>query len=169
MKFVVIFIQAFFFLVAFQNCAKKPVSNEYKINQTLLKLFSSQTEITVGSHFPVYTEFSINLGLDRVSNRTTGASCSLSYNQNYLSAKKLFLENGICSYSYEIPTGVSVCMAVPMPYATVNDGVAPVLVLSADGCSAPHNSLCGSVEQKKSFENTMGYLIIQLADDTACL
>ena len=155
-------------LFIFTGCKEMPAddkSQQVSENFSLFHLFSAQSQLNLyvqGYDFEYYT-VSVDLETD-----FTSFHCTLQNNPNWQTAKDLLLQNGVCTYSYDL-NGLATCMAMPTPYGSLRDyHTGKTAELSTAMCASTHNSICGGAEKRKQFENAVASLSEELKNGTAC-
>ena len=174
-------------LLAFQNCAKlkpeeivcesnsaencslanaqsSPIS--LSLSQAKVEIYADDLNLSDG----IFESYQIDLATDSVSTLGKPMNCSLAGNADWQHFKSLMLNHGICQYSYSIPPGTAVCMAMAMPYARImneGDKEDEGVFLSTSICSQSHNEVCGA-ENVQAFRQALANLKNELAAGKAC-
>ncbi len=112
-------------------------------------------------------KYQISLSTDEVALQSGSANCTLKLNSKWQEAKALFLQSGLCHFTFEHPVGSAQCMAYAMPYAKVSDANQNEANISLSICQQDFDNLC-SYDDANKFKILLETLQTQLSQDQAC-
>ena len=172
-------------MVLFQNCQKKK-SDLSSLDEciasgvqdcgwngngndkiTNLNFIPDDTNVILQNNFQ--ETYKINFKSDEVINSNTGRGCNISDNSTWLQIKNLYVSNGICNYSYSLAPGMVRCMAISVPFGSIEQVSSGVQTeLSSEVCSNNHNTICGDASTQLLFEQSFQQLQEGLSSIRSC-
>ncbi|MGZ3724982.1 MAG: hypothetical protein ACXVBD_04255 [Pseudobdellovibrio sp.] len=109
----------------------------------------------------------ISMATDQAIVQNSTATCTLKLNAKWQEAKALYLNSGLCHYTYLRSAGNAYCMAYAMPYAKVTDSNKNEIEISLSICQQDFDNLC-SYDDTANFKNLLQDLQTEFSQNQAC-
>ncbi len=182
-KCLILILGTLSLVLGFQNCQKSQSSDSSSLNcasinsAECLALNSSAKSLNVNlANSVLYLgldngamnyQFQISLSTDQVVLQNSSPSCTLKLNSKWQEAKALFLNGGLCHFTFEHPAGTANCMAYALPYAKVSDSGQNDVNISLSICQQDFDNLC-SYDDANKFRNLLQDVQNQLSQNQGC-
>ena len=112
--------------------------------------------------------YKISFVNETVTNTANSSSCSIKNNPHWKELKRLYSDNGLCSYTYHVPPEYARCMAMAVPVAYLNDlSSGESFGLSKSICQDDFYNVCGE-ENVDKFNAEASALSLQISANQAC-